>query len=53
MGYETSQTRLQCGCLKFSKSHDFFNDDPEIWYHYCKTHYQENREQQLEKSKRY
>ena len=39
MGWETSETKLECGCVKYRRTHDFFMDDGEVWYNLCNHHY--------------
>ena len=39
MGYETSETKLECGCVRYRRTHDFFMDDGEVWYNRCNRHY--------------
>ena len=38
MGWETSETKLECGCVKKTRTHDFFMDKEVHWY-YCDKHF--------------
>jgi hypothetical protein len=42
MGWETTKTTLECKCVKFRKTHDFFMSGEDINFIFCENHSVDN-----------